>query len=150
MATDMSEATAMRAADPGALLGRVLLGAIFVWAGYGKAMTAAATIVYFGKLGLPVPTLAYAVTIFVELVIGLMFVLGLFTRTTALVLAVWSIATALAAHTNFADRNMQIHFYKNVAMCGGLVFAALFGPGAYSLDAFLRRRRTGGLVASVR
>jgi uncharacterized membrane protein YphA (DoxX/SURF4 family) len=36
--------------------------------------------------------------------------LGLFTRPVGLVLAVWCAATALIAHTKFADRNQEIHF----------------------------------------
>ena len=127
--------------DLGALVGRVLLGAIFLWFGFFKAIAAGATIGYFGKLGLPLPTLAYAITLAVEVGVGALFVLGFFGRTSALVLAFWCIATGLAAHSNFADRNMLIHFFKNVAMCGGFIYAALLGPGAYSLDGFLARRR---------
>ncbi len=129
--------------DGGALIGRLLLGAIFVWAGFGKAMAAGGTIAYFAHLGLPVPPLAYAVTVAIELGVGLLFVVGLFGRSSALVLAFWCIATALTAHTDFADRNMLIHFYKNVAMCGGFIYAALLGPGAYSVDAILNGQRSG-------
>ena len=50
-------------------------------------------------------------------------------------------ATALAAHTNFADRNMEIHFFKNIAMAGGFAYVAAFGGGAYSFDALIGRRR---------
>jgi putative oxidoreductase len=28
----------------------------------------------------------------------------------------------------------QIHFFKNVAIMGGLLFLAAFGAGAYSID----------------
>ena len=54
--------------------------------------------------------------------------------------------TAAIFHSNFADHNMQIHFMKNVAMAGGLLYAAGFGGGAYSLDALLRRRRVAALA----
>lgn len=127
--------------DAGALLARVLLGALFVWAGYGKAMAASGTIAYFGSLGLPLPPVAYAVTVAVELVGGLMFITGFLFRPVALVLALWCIATGLVAHSDFADRNMLIHFYKNVAMCGGFIYAALLGPGRISIDAVLKAAR---------
>lgn len=129
--------------DFGALVGRLLLGGIFIWAGYGKAMAASATIGYFGSIGLPVPTLAYAVTVAVELGVGLLFIAGLLFRPAALILGAWCIATGLVAHSDFADRNMLIHFYKNVAMCGGFIYAALLGPGRISLDAVLKVVRSG-------
>jgi putative oxidoreductase len=120
--------------DVAALVGRLLLGTIFVWSGYGKLMAASTTTAYFAKLGLPLPDAAYYLTVFVELCVGLMFILGFFTRWTALVLAAWCIATAMAAHTNFADRNMLIHFMKNLSMTGGFLYAAALGGGAYAVD----------------
>jgi putative oxidoreductase len=127
--------------DGGALLGRLLLGAIFVWSGFGKAIAASGTIAYFEKLGLPLPAVAYAVTVIIELGGGLLFVFGLFARPAALVLAAWCIATALVAHSNFADQNMLINFSKNVAMCGGFIYAALLGPGRFSIDAMITARQ---------
>ncbi len=128
------------------LLGRVLLSSIFIWGGWGKLMEASATQAYFGKLGLPMPEAAWAVSVFVELVVGLALLFGLFTRASALILAVWCIATALAAHTNFADRNMLINFFKNVEIAGGFLYVLAFGAGAFSLDALIGRRR---VVATV-
>jgi putative oxidoreductase len=121
------------------LLGRIALSLLFIWSGFGKASSAAATIANFAKLGLPMPTAAFVIAVFVELVVGLAFLFGLFTRTSALILAFWCIASALVAHTHFGDRNMLIHFMKNVAMFGGLVYAALLGPGAFSIDALRAR-----------
>ncbi len=53
-------------------------------------------------------------------------------------LAVFSVATALAFHANLADQNQFIHFFKNIAMAGGLLQIAVYGAGRFSLDA--RRR----------
>jgi putative oxidoreductase len=128
-------------ADGGALLARLLLGAIFVWSGFGKAAATSATIAGFTKLGLPVPVLAYAISVAVELGVGAIFILGLWTRPAALVLGFWCIATAMVAHSNFADRNMLIHFYKNVGMCGGFIYAAIAGAGAFSVDGWLATTR---------
>jgi putative oxidoreductase len=80
------------------------------------------------------------VAVSVELGGGLAILFGLFTRPAGAVLAVWCIATALVAHTHFADRNMQIHFMKNTAMAGGFLYVAVFGAGAWSLDALWRGR----------
>src|SRR5262249_53313774 len=99
--------------DVGALIGRVLMSAIFIWSGYAKIFTPTETTAYFGSLGLPLPWLAWVVTVIVELVGGLALLLGIQARLAALVLGIWSIGTALIAHTNFADLNTQIHFMKN-------------------------------------
>ena len=122
------------------LAGRILMSAIFIWAGWGKLLGFTATMGYFDKIGLPVPPAAAAFAVFMELGVGLALLFGLFTRLSGAALAVWCILTALVAHTNFADRNMEIHFMKNVAMCGGLLYVLAFGAGAYSLDALLSRR----------
>ncbi|HTW28396.1 MAG TPA: DoxX family protein [Acetobacteraceae bacterium] len=123
------------------LVGRILLAWIFVMAGFGKLMSPGATIGYFGSIGLPVPVAAYAVALFVEILVGLALLVGYQTRVSALILAVWCILTAITAHSNFANRDMMIHFMKNFAMAGGLLFVAAHGAGAISLDAARLRRR---------
>jgi putative oxidoreductase len=115
------------------LIGRVLMSAPFVWAGYTKLIAAAATQAYFAKLGLPVPLLAWGVTVAIEFLGGLALLLGIQARVVGVILAGWCIATAVVAHTDFADRNMQIHFLKNVIMAGGFLYVAMFGAGAYTI-----------------
>jgi putative oxidoreductase len=130
------------------LLGRILLSAIFVMGGWGKLQAMAATQAYIAQGGLPLPELAYWVAVFIELGVGLALLFGLLTQLSGAVLAAWCIITALAFHSNFADHNMMIHFMKNVAMAGGLLYVAAWGGGAYSLDALLFRRSTGARVVA--
>jgi putative oxidoreductase len=59
---------------------------------------------------------------------------------------VFSLATAISFHSNFADQNQMIHFLKNVMMAGGLLQIAAFGAGALSLD----NRRSDGELGSSR
>jgi putative oxidoreductase len=44
------------------------------------------------------------------------------------------LAAALAFHNKFADPNEMIHFFKDIAIFGGLLQVAAFGPGSVSLD----------------
>jgi putative oxidoreductase len=97
-----------------------------------------------------VPPLAYAIAVLVELGGGLLLIAGYQARSVALVLAVFSVAAAVAFHNNFADQNQMIHFLKNVMMAGGLLQIVAFGAGAISLDARLVRSGGAARVAHAR
>ena len=117
------------------LLGRILLAVIFLLSGFGKLTAISGTAAYFGAMGLPLPTVTAVVVGLIELLGGLAILVGFQTRIAAWVLAVFTIATALVAHTGWADQNQMIHFLKNVAITGGFLLLASSGAGAYSLDA---------------
>ncbi|MFC0668545.1 DoxX family protein [Azotobacter chroococcum] len=117
------------------LAGRVLLSAIFVLSGISKVSAPAGMIGYIESVGLPFPNLALAIAILVEMVGGIALILGYRTRLVAAGLALFSVATALAFHNELADQSQFIHFFKNIAMAGGLLQVAAFGAGRFSLDA---------------
>jgi putative oxidoreductase len=123
------------------LVGRVLMSLIFIWSGYVKLVDCTGTQAYLAGLGVPLPEIAWIVTVAVELVGGLTLLLGFQARLAGLILAAWSVATALVAHANFADPDMQIHFMKNVAMAGGFLYVAAFGAGAYAVERAFRAQR---------
>jgi len=127
------------------LLGRVAMSLLFIHGGWGKLLAPAATQAMLASHHLPMVKYGWMLAVVVELGGGLALLLGLFTRPVGLVLAIWCVATALIAHTNFADRNQEIHLLKNMAMMGGFLYVAAFGGGAWSLDSrWLRRGRLAG------
>ena len=93
---------------------------------------------------MPFPPLAFAVAAAVELGGGILLIVGYRAHFVAVALAVFSLATAVSFHGNFADQNQMIHFLKNVIMAGGLLQIAAFGAGALSVD----DRRKGGELTS--
>ena len=109
------------------LVGRLLIGVPFAMRGFGKLAAYGATTAYIAAAGLPVPPLAYAIAVLVELGGGLLLIAGYQARWVALALAVFSLAAAVAFHSNFADQNQMIHFLKNVMMAGGLLQIVAFG-----------------------
>jgi putative oxidoreductase len=122
-------------------IGRLLLAAIFIFSGIGKAMAPAGTIGYIASAGLPFATLGLIAAIAIELGGGVMLALGIKARIVALGLALFSVVTALVFHNALGDQNQLIHFMKNIAMAGGLLQVVAFGAGAYSLDALGSRKR---------
>jgi putative oxidoreductase len=126
-------------------VGRLLIGIPFAMSGFGKLVAYGATTAYIASAGLPVPPLAYAIAVLVELGGGLLLIAGYQARSVALAMAVFSLAAAVSFHNNFADQNQMIHFLKNVMMAGGLLQVVAFGAGAISLDARLSR---GGVAVA--
>ncbi|MGF6781060.1 hypothetical protein [Paraburkholderia sp. GAS334] len=50
------------------------------------------------------------------------------------VLFLFALATAVFFHRNSGDQNQFIHFFKNIAMVGGLLHVLAFGGDRISLD----------------
>jgi putative oxidoreductase len=116
------------------LVARILLSIIFLLSGFGKLTNIAGTASYFANYGLPMPTVTAVIVGLIELLGGLAILLGFKTRIAAWVLALFSVATALVAHTDFADQAQMINFLKNLAIAGGFLALAVEGAGSISLD----------------
>ena len=125
---------------PFALLARLAMVALFLPAGIRKLGSFEGTAGYIGSVGLPLPELGAAIAIVVEIVGPLLLLLGLFTRSTALVMAIFTAAATWFFHAYWAmpaesQTVQQLMFFKNVGVIGGLLAIAAFGAGALSLDA---------------
>ncbi len=111
------------------LVGRILIAAIFILSGLSKLSDPAGTMAYIGSVGLPFPAVALAGAVAVEVIGGALLISGYRLRSVAAALALFSLVTALFFHAQFADQNQFIHFFKNVAMAGGLLQIVAFGKG---------------------
>ena len=80
--------------------------------------------------------------ILVELVGGIVLLVGFKTQWVAGLLAIWSLITGFAVHlvagVSDADAMVaydnMIHFYKNLAIAGGFLFVLVYGAGRLSID----------------
>ncbi|RTQ36206.1 DoxX family protein [Variovorax gossypii] len=120
--------------DLQALIGRILIATLFIPAGFGKLMGFSGTVGYITSAGLPLPEVAAVIAIVVELGLGIALLLGFKTRLVGLLMAIFTIATALFFHKFWADASQNIQFFKNMAIAGGLFSFAAFGPGRFSID----------------
>lgn len=136
----MSTPTHNSAVSYAATAGRVLLGSLFLLAGFSKLAAPAGTIGYIASAGLPFPEAAYAAAVFVEVILASALIVGYQTRIVAGVIAAFTVVTAFGFHFNLADQNQFIHFFKNVAIAGGLLQVVAFGGGAVSVDSWLARK----------
>lgn len=130
-----AQSSSATSANVVAVLGRVLIAAIFILSGLSKLTAVSGTIGYIAAAGLPLAPVAFAVAVAIEVVGGIALIVGFKTRWVAGALALFCVATAFGFHANLADQNQFIHFFKNIAMAGGLLQIVAFGGGALSLDA---------------
>jgi putative oxidoreductase len=133
-------------------LGRIFISIIFVWEAIQKLLD----INRFSKLltdsNVPIPdqitpylggmpkyqTLAWALAL-LELVCGILILIGLKARWGALVLVVFTAGTIFFVHhfwdmTGDASEQNQIHALKNLAIMGGLLLIVAVGSGPHSVD----------------
>ncbi|MCW8125423.1 DoxX family protein [Microbulbifer halophilus] len=120
------------------LLGRVLMAAIFIQAGWSKIGGYEGTQSYMESAGVPGALLP--LVILVELGGGLAVLFGFLTRWAAVALALFSLATAVLMHYAPGDQQEMISFMKNLAIAGGFFILACAGAGRISLDQLFRRK----------
>ncbi len=123
----------------GPLLGRILMAYLFIPAGISKISGFGNTVGYIASKGLPLPQVAAAGAIAVEVVVALALLVGFKTRFAALILAAFTLVAAVIFHNFWAVPEAQkmvqtIMFNKNLAIVGGLIYIAVFGAGPFSLD----------------
>ena len=111
-------------------IGRVLLGLLFLMAGIGKLQMGAEGLA--GFISSKVPFLAFMAwpVILFEIIAGLLIIVGLFTRPTALLLAAFCVFTGIVYYGS-AD---MTGLMKNIALAGGYLMLFVHGAGAFSLD----------------
>ncbi|KUL97074.1 hypothetical protein DK26_03905 [Bosea sp. WAO] len=118
--------------DAAKLVGRILLALMFVMGGWSKISGYSGTQQYMASAG--VPGILLPLVIIVELIGGLMIVVGYKTRLAALALFGFTIAASVLFHMNWAAPMQQLLFMKNLGIAGGFLVLLAAGAGAYSVD----------------
>lgn len=123
-----------------ALLARLLLATLFLLAGAEAGADLPAFGARLAADGLPAELSGFVFYFLIGA--GLAMVAGLQMRLVALAMAGFCLASGAIAYGDLAQPTDMVMLLKNIALSGGYGFAALYGPGAWSLDGWLARRRT--------
>jgi putative oxidoreductase len=124
----------------GPLVGRILIATLFLMSGIGKIPGWEGTAHYMAAKGVPMVTVALALTILIEIGGSLMIIAGFKARIGAAALFLWMIPVTLMMHDfwNMADamqaRIQMIMFNKNVALMGTMLLIMAFGSGPKSIS----------------
>lgn len=129
----------MNASSLAAVVGRLLLGGMFLMAGLDKFGGLAGTAGYIASKGLPAPQLLAVAVAVLEVVAGLALIVGFKARIAAIALAVFTVLASVIFHGYWAvpqDQQFvqQLFFFKNLAITGGLLLVAALGAGGLSVD----------------
>jgi putative oxidoreductase len=124
------------------LIGRILLGWIYLQSGWGKMSDIPGFAAKIANRGLP-QFLGYMAAP-VELFGGLALLLGFATRYSALLVLLFTIVATLSSHAYWGvpapeKAQQSTQFWKNVSMMGGLVLLFATAGGRLSLDRMLSR-----------
>jgi putative oxidoreductase len=125
------------------LCGRILMGWIFLQSGWRKLMDIPGFAQTMPRRDLP-EFLGYIAPP-VEVLCGILILLGAATRYAALLVLLFTIFATFSSHRywNFPEAqqgNQSSHFWKNISMMGGQILLFVTAGGRYSVDAWLRRK----------
>lgn len=136
-----------------AFIGRVGLSLIFIMAGIGKLMEPESTNAYISSnpylSSMGFLPMAWGVGLF-ELIAGIFILIGFMTRLTSLLLAGFTILTALFFHNDFGDPLQMQMFLKNIAIAGGFLVLFAYGNTRASLDSYRAAKKESGNKTVVR
>ena len=114
------------------IIGRIFLSAIFLINGVVKIFNYEGTIQYMENFNVPGYLIIPAIT--VEILFPILLIIGYYTKFSALVLSLFTLALAVIFHTDFSNQMQLMSFLKNIAIAGGFLIIFVYGPGKYSID----------------
>lgn len=123
----------------GPLVGRILLGLIFVISGVGKLTGFEGTVGYMQAYNVPMAQILAVATIIVELGGGIMLVIGWKARIAAAVLFLFVLIISPIFHGFWSvpaeQQQLQMFmFLKNLAIMGGMLYVMAYGPGQMAAE----------------
>ena len=114
------------------LIGRIFISSVFLLSGYNKIFNYDGTMTWMEGYG--VPGFLLWPTILLEIILPILIIVGFKTQLSAILLAIFSIATALIFHLDFSNQMQIIALLKNFGLAGGFIFIAVNGPKEWALD----------------
>ena len=114
------------------LIGRIFISSVFLLSGYNKIFSYENTVTWMEGYG--VPGFLLWPTIVLEIILPIFIIIGYKTQLSAILLAIFSITTAIIFHLDFSNQMQIIAFLKNFGLAGGFIFIATNGPKDWAID----------------
>ena len=114
------------------LIGRIFISLVFLLSGYNKIFNYDNTISWMEGFGIPGFLLWPAIVL--EILLPIFIIIGYRTQISAIILAIFCLATALIFHYDFANQMQTVAFLKNFGLAGGFLFIAVNGPKEWAIE----------------
>ena len=119
--------------------GRIFLSALFLFEGVKKIFYQDETIEYMESFG--VPELFFYPSIFFEIIIPTLLIIGFKTRIVALLMFLFTITVSVIFHTDFSNNMQIIAFLKNFSIAGGFLIIASYEAKMCTIDYYLKYKK---------
>ena len=119
--------------------GRIFLSTLFLFEGVKKLFYQDETIEYMESFG--VPELFFYPSVFFEIIIPTLLIIGFKTRIVALLMFIFTISVSLIFHTDFSNHMQIIAFLKNFSIAGGFLIIASYEAKMCTVDYYLKYKK---------
>ncbi len=114
------------------LVARIFISSVFLLSGINKIFNYGSTVTWMEGFG--VPGFLLWPTIVLEILLPIFIIIGYKTQLSAILLAIFCIATALIFHFDLENQMQVTALLKNFGLAGGFIFIAISGPKDWAMD----------------
>ena len=119
--------------------GRIFLSTLFLFEGVRKFFYQDETIEYMESFG--VSELFFYPSVFFEIIIPTLLIIGFKTRIVALLMFLFTITVSVIFHTDFSNHMQIIAFLKNFSIAGGFLIIASYEAKMCTIDYYLKYKK---------
>ena len=120
--------------------GRIFLSTLFLFEGVKKFYYQDETIEYMESFG--VPEFFFYSSVFFEIIIPTLLIIGFKTRIVALLMFIFTISVSLIFHTDFSNHMQIIAFLKNISIAGGFLIISSYEAKLCTIDYYLKYKKS--------
>ena len=119
--------------------GRIFLSTLFLFEGVKKLFYQDETVEYMESFG--VSELFFYPSVFFEIIIPTLLIIGFKTRIVALLMFLFTITVSVIFHTDFNNHMQIIAFLKNFSIAGGFLIIASYEAKMCTIDYYLKYKK---------